>query len=113
MSFYEDAAKYVRMGAWVFPLIPRSKMPLTPHGCNDATDYMPQLKQWNDMWPDAGIAIVGRSMMPGDICILEFDKKPTLSTIAKQEGHAIPITRIHISGGKKLPHFIFRHTEKS
>jgi hypothetical protein len=29
---------------------------------------------------------------------------------AKECGQPMPLTRVHLSGGKKLPHYIFRHT---
>jgi Bifunctional DNA primase/polymerase, N-terminal len=113
MSFYEDAKKYVAMGMWVFPIRHRSKIPLTDNGVKDASNYIPQLKSWGLQYPDAGIAIAGRDINVGDIGILEFDQKPTLSSWAKEYGQAVPTTRTHISGGKKMPHFLFTQTEYS
>jgi hypothetical protein len=101
------------MGALVFPIRPGSKEPLTEHGVKDASNYLPQLKSWSLTWPDAGIALAARDIQPGDLCFLEFDQRPTLNSWAKELGQSMIETRIHLSGGKRLPHFIFQQTEKS
>jgi hypothetical protein len=113
MSWYEEAKKYAAMGAWVFPIRPGTKAPLTDRGVKDASNDLPLLRAWADSWPDAGIAIAGRDLEVGDILILEFDQKPTLSSWARELGQPTPHTRIHLSGGKRLPHFLFRQTEYS
>ena len=95
MSWYDEAKKYAAMGAWVFPIRPGTKAPLTDRGVKDASNDLPLLRAWADSWPDAGIAIAGRDLEVGDILILEFDQKPTLSSWARELGQPTPHTRIH------------------
>ena len=56
MRLAEEAVKYAAEGIPVFPVKPLDKMPLTPHGVDDATTALEQIDQWWDRWPDANIA---------------------------------------------------------
>lgn len=47
----------LRMGWPVFPLKPRSKDPITPHGFKDATLDEAQIRVWWSKWPNANIGI--------------------------------------------------------
>ncbi len=109
----EWALKYASMGLRVFPLQPSTKVPMTAHGVKDATDNPLVIKEWWTETPDAGIGLAARAEKVGDPCFLEFDQKPWLPAWAKELGQEKPVTRLHKSGGKESPHYIFRHTEKS
>jgi hypothetical protein len=109
----EWAQKYASMGLRVFPLQPGTKVPMTAHGVKDATDDLLLIEDWWTRTPSAGIGLAARAERVGDPCFLEFDQKPWLPAWAKELGQEKPVTRLHKSGGKGGPHYIFRHTEKS
>jgi hypothetical protein len=46
-----------KLGWAVFPLKPRGKTPLTPHGFKDASTRMTQVMAWWREWPDANIGL--------------------------------------------------------
>ncbi len=71
-----------------------------------------QLQQWSDKMPDANLGLLGRDLLVGDICFLEFDQGG-LAEAAAEMGQPVPVTRIHISGGKGLEHCAFRQIERS
>jgi putative DNA primase/helicase len=48
-ELHEAATVYAEWGYAVFPLIPRSKKPLTEHGCKEATTDLDQIDSW---WSD-------------------------------------------------------------
>ena len=106
------ALEYASEGLRVFPLLPGSKAPATANGVKDATTDIHAITRWWTDMPDAGIGLAPEAVV-GGACFLEFDQKPTLKDWAKNEGQPIPETRVHRSGGKGAPHFIFTHTEKS
>lgn len=56
-AFGAIAQSYARLGLRVFPLAPRSKVPLTPRGFKDATDDVDQVRRWWAERPDANIGI--------------------------------------------------------
>ena len=107
------ALKYAKMGLRVFPLQPGTKIPMTAHGVKDATDDPALIKEWWTRTPEAGIGLAARGQQVGDPCFLEFDQRPWLAAWAKELGQEKPVTRLHKSGGKASPHYIFTHTEKS
>jgi len=100
------------MGLKVFPLIPISKAPATPNGVLDATRDEARITKWWTEKPDAGIGLAPE-LKVGGACFLEFDKKPSLKDWAKEQRKAMPATRVHKSGGKGGPHYIFLNTELS
>lgn len=52
------ARAYAQRFGWpVFPVRPRGKEPLTPHGVKDATTDLAPIKEWWDRWPDANIGL--------------------------------------------------------
>jgi hypothetical protein len=113
MTNLDYALQYARMGLVVFPLAPRTKRPMTENGVHDATSLEPKIREWWTKYPDAGIGLAARGRDVGDPCFLEFDQKPTLKDWARNEGQPLPETRVHRSGGKGAPHFLWTHTEKS
>ena len=53
----EFAVVYAQRGWAVFPLKPRSKAPLTPHGFKDASNDAQTIRAWWARWPKANIGI--------------------------------------------------------
>jgi hypothetical protein len=108
----EWALKYASMGIRVFPLRPGTKEPATPNGVKDATLDADRIRAWWTENPAYGVALAPEFKV-GGACFLEFDQKPWLPAWCKEENQPKPITRLHKSGGKNSPHYIFLHTEKS
>jgi putative DNA primase/helicase len=106
------ALKYTSLGIRVFPLKPGTKIPATPNGVKDASRDEAQIRAWWTDNPDYGVALAPEFKV-GGACFLEFDQRPWLPTWAKEENQPKPQTRLHKSGGKDSPHYIFLHTEKS
>lgn len=53
-----SALQYATQYGWaVFPVSPKSKKPLTPHGCKDAKKDIGAIKAWWKRYPDASIGI--------------------------------------------------------
>jgi hypothetical protein len=106
------ALKYASMGLRVFPLIPGSKAPATSNGVKDATTDIDTITRWWTDMPDAGVGLAAEAVSGGP-CFLEFDQRPWLAQWAKEAGEPKPQTRLHKSGGKESPHYVFTHTPKS
>lgn len=53
----DAALKYTRYGWHVFPIVPKGKRPLTPHGFKDASAAESAVRQWWARWPGANIGI--------------------------------------------------------
>lgn len=59
----DAALEYATRYGWaVFPVSPKSKKPLTPHGCKDAKKDIGPIKNWWHKWPDAAIGIATGSI---------------------------------------------------
>lgn len=56
-TFVQQALQYARRGWAVFPLVPKTKRPITEHGLNDATTDPATIRRWWAAWPDANIGI--------------------------------------------------------
>jgi hypothetical protein len=106
------ALKYASMGLRVFPLRPGTKIPATPNGVKDATNDTNRVRAWWQENPEYGVALAPEFEV-GGACFLEFDQRPWLPAWCKEENQPKLITRLHKSGGKASPHYIFTHTEKS
>ena len=52
-----SAYEYAAEGWPIFPLKPRTKVPLTEHGFKDATTDLAQVRRWWDKYPNANIAV--------------------------------------------------------
>jgi Bifunctional DNA primase/polymerase, N-terminal len=108
----EYALKYASIGIRVFPLITGTKKPATANGVKNATKDEAQIRAWWEENPEYGVALAPEFKV-GGACFLEFDQHPWLPAWGKEENQKKPITRLHKSGGKASPHYIFTHTEKS
>lgn len=55
--FLEAALFYAGLGWHVFPVVPKGKAPITPHGFKDATTDPTQIRQWWYYNPEANIGV--------------------------------------------------------
>jgi hypothetical protein len=109
MSFLSIATPFVELGIPVFPLTPKTKIPLSGfHFLEEATIDPAKVASWNDENPDYNVALLAN----GEFCFLEFDVAKGMSAAAAEMEHEIPLTRTQVSG-KGFGHYIFRHTERS
>ena len=105
--FLDVALGYAREGFAIFPCQARDKMPLTKHGCKDATRDEAQIRRWWTKWPDAniglatgrehGIAVIDVDGDEGErlLALLEerFGTLPPTSESHDREGSA-PLVRV-------------------
>lgn len=107
------ALGYARRGWPVFPCKPRTKQPLTKHGCKDATTDEATIWSWWGRWPAANVGIITGA--PSDVIVLDLDKRPetgidgdkTLQGLQKRYGQ-MPETVKQITGGGGS-HLFFQH----
>ena len=92
-----------KLGWHVFPVRPRGKEPLTPHGFKDATTDPQRIKFWWRKWPNANIGI---ACAPSGLAVLDCDPRhggeETLAAC-----RPLPLTPQVKTGGGGL-HFYFR-----
>ena len=92
-SFRRAALDYAARGRPVFPLQPRSKKPLTPHGFKDATTDPEQVWQWWTAHPDATIGVP--TGLHSGVVVLDIDRRHGGDkTLAALEAHygSLPVT---------------------
>jgi len=110
----EHALAHARRGWAVFPLAPKSKVPLIGkrlggRGCRDATREPAQIAKWWARCPQANIGIATGA--PSGFFVLDVDPghkgDKTLSALIRQHG-PLPHTVVSLTGGGGR-HFLFRH----
>lgn len=86
------ALLYQAQGFQVFPLKPKSKEPLTPHGFKDATNCPEKIRAWWTQCPNANIGIATGKMsglwvvdVDGDYPA-EFPQLPKTTTVKTSKG---------------------------
>lgn len=102
---------YASAGFAVFPLRPRTKVPITEHGCLDATRDEEQVRAWWARWPDANIGIhMGEAS--GGVWVLDVDGPVGEATLAQLEAEhgALPPTR-EVRTPRPGRHLYFRAPE--
>src|SRR5699024_1724666 len=73
-SNLNSALAYSQMMGWkIFPIHYKSKAPLTRHGVKDATDDVGQIREWWDLYPDAGIGLPTGSV--NGIVVVDIDPR--------------------------------------
>ena len=112
MSNLESALAYARLRTWsVFPLVPKSKKPLTANGFKDATRDEEQIKEWWTRWPNANIGIP--TGFENGFFALDVDVKnngqDTLFNLITENG-VLPHT-IQAKTGGGGSHFLFKYEE--
>ncbi|MGW0245101.1 bifunctional DNA primase/polymerase [Nocardia goodfellowii] len=104
-EFASAALKYAAQGIELFPLKPRTKIPLTEHGMKDATANQTQVLEWWQQWPQANIGV-----RPAEgLVVLDVDPRSggTLESLGP-----LPETWTARTGGGGW-HLWFRHPEKT
>lgn len=84
---------YARQGYAVFPLKPRTKVPLTKHGCLDATRDIEQIRSWWFRWPEANVGLhMGESS--SGVWVLDVDGPVGEAALAELEAAhgTLPVT---------------------
>ncbi|MBI3410706.1 MAG: bifunctional DNA primase/polymerase, partial [Planctomycetes bacterium] len=103
------ACWYASHGLPVFPLKPRAKEPLTPHGFKDATTDQVRIAAWWQEWPDANIGIPTGTATG----LLAVDVDPrnggddSLEQLLLKHGR-LPDTAEQMTGARGR-HILFRH----
>ena len=110
-TFLERAMPFIALGIPVFPLMPREKRPPASMTAwpELATTDLTQVVAWNKDDPDYNCALVARL---GQLVVLEFDINDGMESAAAEMGKALPLTRVHRSGGG-FAHWLFKATEIS
>ena len=108
-NFYIFADAFARhLNMSVFPLVPKSKKPITKNGFKDASKDPSVISSWWKEHPDANIGCAtGR---PSGIVVLDFDAKPDADVIVKEfeeKFSKLPSTPKVKSGGGGY-HFYFK-----
>jgi hypothetical protein len=103
------ALQYASMGWQVFPIKPKDKIPLTPHGFKDATTDEACITQWWGQWPEANIGIATGSQSGLVALDVDTDKDgdASLTSLEKRFG-LLPNTLKQRTGGGGF-HCLFRH----
>ena len=111
MTGLDSALGYASRGHSIFPIQPRSKFPLTPHGFKDATTDAHVITTWWTQWPDANIgAPTGKA---AGFIVVDVDPRhggdDALSELEQQHG-ALPSTVMALTGGGGV-HYFFRYPD--
>ena len=112
MSFLKSALAYAKLRGWsVFPIAPKGKNPLTPHGYKDATRDLEQIEEWWTEWPKANIGIpTGKE---NELFVLDVDTKnnghDTLYGLIMEHGELPHTIQAKTGGGGS--HFLFQYEE--
>jgi len=73
MTLRDAAHRYAERGLPVFPCVPGRKVPLTTHGCLDATCDPDQIEKWWKRWPAANLGLAtGRA---SGVVVVDYDRK--------------------------------------
>lgn len=110
------ALHYAELGFAVFPLKPRDKVPLTHHGCKDASRDPQQIRKWWNRLPDCNIGLA-TGAVSNNICVIDIDideekgidGSDTLSEWERRNGK-LPDTAIAITGRGGY-HYYYKITE--
>ena len=93
----------------VFPVKPRSKEPLTPHGFKDATTDPAQIEKWYRQWPVANIGLPTGT--PSGLLVLDVDPRnggqESLDGFIAEHGQFPDTAEQQTGGGGR--HIVFSH----
>lgn len=98
MSELREAALYYAKSGWqVFPLVPKSKKPLTTRGIKDATTDVQQVEAWWNRWPNANIGVACGEESGIHVVDVDVDKERGIDgwkTVAdfSSDGKLLPVT---------------------
>ena len=113
-SQLQYALSYIKLGFAIFPLKPRSKIPLAKNGFGDATKDITQVKQWWSEHPSANIGIATGSIS-GNLFVIDFDIDEdrgidgyhAFTDYCRENGVSFPDTVMVITG-RKGTHWYYR-----
>lgn len=71
-SFFKRALPYLELGWPVFPTRP-DKVPLCPHGRNDATCESLTIERWSEEFPQANVSI--RTGQASEVAVIDIDNE--------------------------------------
>jgi len=97
----DDALKLAERDYAVFPCAPRGKIPLTSHGCLDATTDEAQIRRWWSQWPEANVAVATGEVSRGGLLVVDLDGRQGMRAwveLARRHGR-LPLTLIAETGG--------------
>lgn len=97
----EGALEIVSLELAVFPLRPRGKAPLTPHGHLDATTDEAVIRDWWERWPQANVGLA----VPRGLVVVDIDDLKALPRL-RAEGRELPAT-VKSTTGRGL-HLFYR-----
>jgi len=72
-QFLGAALEYLENGFYVFPLMPKTKIPLTQNGFKDASNDPKQIKSWYRQYPNANIGIATGEI--SGLLVIDLDGK--------------------------------------
>lgn len=106
-SQLQYALSYIKLGFAIFPLKPRSKIPLTKNGFKDATKDIAQVKRWWHETPNANIGIA-TGKISGNLFVIDFDIDEdkgidgyhAFTDYCRENGVSFPDTVMAITGRK-------------
>src|SRR5580700_12103669 len=104
-AFGMQAMVLAREGFRVIPLKPNSKVPLTEHGCKDASADPDVIAKWWRQWPRANVGVVtGEGMFVVDIDIKHGVEGEATWRDLQKPHDPVPITRSVVTptGGRHL-----------
>lgn len=105
-QFAEGYARFFEMK--VFPLVPRTKKPLTKNGYKDASNEISTILEWWKQYPYANIGCA--TGLFSKVAVLDIDPKPNADLILyefENKFRKLPDTPTAISGGGGY-HFYFK-----
>lgn len=115
MTLKEQAIEYAKMGWQVFPLLPRTKKPATPHGFQDASNDVIRVAEWWNKNPNYNIGIAtgkASGFLVVDLDIDEEKGKNGAETLREweRENGKLPDTWQSITGRGGY-HFLYKCNE--
>lgn len=114
-TLLESALRYAERGFYVFPLVPKKKHPLTPHGFKDSTRNKEQIIAWWRQYPNANIGIA-TGLEYSNILVLDIDvgegKDGWKALEYLQKRYGLLSTRtVEAKSGKGGTHYYYRLDE--
>lgn len=102
----EDARKIASRGMAIFPC--NGKIPLTAHGCLDATTDLAKVEAWWTLWPDANVAIATGAKSGVWVLDIDADKggEESLKKLEREHFAISPTVEAITGGGGR--HLFFR-----
>jgi hypothetical protein len=103
----EAALTLAARGKTVFPVQPRGKIPLTSHGCKDASTDPAIVRSWWTTWPTANIGLA--TGPASGVFVLDIDGlegEASLKALEMEHGHLPPTVEAITGGGGR--HLFFR-----